>query len=241
MTASGVRSSWLTSASRRRRVASSDSRRAAIVLNARLEAAQLAAAARRLGDADRVVGRLDPAGRVDELRQRPADAPGEPDRRRSARQPDDEHDERRRAREVASRPSSRPCRAGSPSSHRTRTPIETIERRDQHDEAAEAAAEPAAGRLRPSRAVPAAAVPPPRSRSATAAACCRRPAVRGGQASSSGHHGGRACVARATRLRLVPVGRTFRPPARRRGSRRRRRSAGSAAGSARARACGGCS
>ena len=234
MTASGVRSSWLTSARRRRRVASSDSRRAAIALKARLRPRSSPRPAIGLGHADRVVGGLDPAGRVDELGQRAADAPREPDA-----------DDRARSSPTTSttRPAGRARSASGPSvdtkpsrfasSHRTSTPTETM------SVAIRAMKQPKPRRIPPRR-------QRPLDQASPAAPSTPRSAIhRGGPRSRVRPSVPRSAAARPRRRATTAGGVCGRMSAglaaRRRGSRRRRRSARSAAGSARARACGGCS
>ena len=80
MTASGVRSSWLTSARSVRRCSSSASRRAAIVSKPRASSRIGGRSDRVRPDADRVVAVLDPSGRD----EHPVEVAGRADRARAA-------------------------------------------------------------------------------------------------------------------------------------------------------------
>ena len=100
MTASGFRSSWLTSASRLRRCASSVSSRATIVSNPSASARCRRRPVGIVADADRVVAGLDPVGGLDQAVERPSRAPEQ-----SARSPRAVSDDRRRSRRT---PGNRP-------------------------------------------------------------------------------------------------------------------------------------
>ena len=224
ITASGVRSSWLTSASSVRRCSSSASSRAAIVLKPRASSRTGRAAATGLGDPDGVVAVLDPARRVDQLVE------GAAGRRTSRPQP-------------ATATSRTIARRGRPDDLAERARAATITRAarrgDDADDptrktSAEQAAEPAATD-RPRRARP----------GGRHAGARRSPA-----GPPAGHHGGRGARGPAAAVGPRPAGPPRGPGGPRRRSRALVREAVAdavdrqdvaRAGAGRARACAGCS
>ena len=135
MTASGVRSSWLTSASSRRRCVLVDLEARGHRVERADEVAQLARAAIDLRNTGRVVAGLDPTGRARRARPAAARPRGQAGSRTGSPTTGDEDDRHAprgpgpRACPSATRPSS------EPSSHSPMTPIETktsVSRRMKH-------------------------------------------------------------------------------------------------------------
>ena len=224
MTASGVRSSWLTSASSRRRCVLVDLEARRHGVERADEIAQLARAAVDLRDAGRVVAGLDPTGRLDERIQRRPNPARKPDPEQDRRPAGDQDDRHRRAGQIRQR-----ARVGDEAQQRADDPQPDDadgdeDERQQEDEAPE----------------------PPRHARAAARAVPTRPLRPrgphhggprhsvGGHGSSSGHQCGRS----RGRGSSGPAGGHVRAPARRRGSRPRRRSGRSAARAGSARSSG---